>query len=399
MTLRKGFDKILISTLAGIYKAKYVMNKNQYNTYFSHKGGRLVQDSSKLSYSPGLDGLRGFAILGVMIFHARYPFLEGGFIGVDIFFVLSGFLITYLLVSEFDQYGSVSLRNFYMRRLLRLGPALLALLFAFCLASFLFLSSQKATSNYIDSLISLAYLSNWARAFSIHPPDLLGHTWSLSIEEQFYIIWPIILLTMLRLSKNRSQVVILAAITAISSWIVRVYLLSNGATPERLYNGLDTRADALMVGCTIGVAMSSGLLMKNHRETLSKIFIFMAPISVACLLGRWRSPVMYQFGFFTIDIMATILVIDVLINPRSLIRKLLGMRWLVWVGRISYSLYLWHYPIYRALFAFKFSSLAVLTWGSLATFLVASMSHYFMEKPLLKLKIYFTHTTANKASS
>ena len=150
--------------------------------------------------------------------------------------------------------------------------------------------------------------------------------------------------------------------------------------------------------------MSSGLMMRNHRETLSKIFIFMAPISVACLLAfstlsRLRSPGMYQFGFFTIDIMTTILVIDVLINTRSLIRKLLSMRWLVWIGKISYSLYLWHYPIYRALFAFKFSSLAVITVGSLATFLVASLSHYVMEKPLLKLKKYFTHTTPNKASS
>ena len=142
----------------------------------------MPQDKLFLGYNPGLDGLRGTAILSVMAYHAQTPFFRGGFIGVDIFFVLSGFLISSLLVSEFDRCNAVSLKNFYMRRLLRLAPALIGLLVIFCVASSLFLSAQKANSNYIDSLIALAYLSNWARALSIHPPDFLGHTWSLSIE-------------------------------------------------------------------------------------------------------------------------------------------------------------------------------------------------------------------------
>ncbi|MBI3903765.1 MAG: acyltransferase [Nitrosomonadales bacterium] len=334
-----------------------------------------------------------------MAYHAGAPFLRGGFIGVDIFFVLSGFLITSLLVSEFDRYGSVSLRAFYMRRVLRLGPALLTLLITFCVVSFAFLGEEQANRNYIDALISLAYLTNWARAFSMHPPDVLGYTWSLSIEEQFYIVWPIALLTLLRVCKKRYQVVIFAAAIALFSWALRVYLLSNGSTPLRLYNGLDTRADALMVGCTFGVALASGLI--NTEGILSRLLAFMAPVSVACLsvlfvFSDLRAPWMYQFGLVAVELLTAILVIDALTNPRSFVRKFLAMRWLVWVGSISYGLYLWHYPMYRMMYAFGLHPGPVtMGLGTLATFLVAVLSYYAMEKPILKFKRNFTRTVAN----
>ncbi|MHB1246457.1 MAG: acyltransferase family protein [Sulfuriferula sp.] len=270
--------------------------------------------------------------------------------GVDIFFVLSGFLISSLLVSEYDRFGKVSLKKFYMRRVLRLGPALIALLIVFCIASFVLLDEKKATSNYVDALISLAYLSNWARAFSIHPPDFLGHTWSLSIEEQFYIIWPIVLLTLLRVFKNRNYVLVIAAAIALFSWFLRIYLLSNAVGPARLYNGLDTRADTLMIGCMLGVALSSGLVNDNAMKRLNTYFVFVAPLSMVCLLAfsvfsHWRASYMYYWGFFVIGFLTVILILDILTNPQSNIKKFFGMRWLVWVGSISYGLYLWHYPI------------------------------------------------------
>ena len=362
----------------------------------------MTQEKPLLQYSPELDGLRGAAILSVMAFHAHASFLKGGFIGVDIFFVLSGFLITSLLVLEFDRYGSVSLKNFYMRRVLRLTPALIALLIVFCLASFLFLSNEEANSNYIDSVISLFYLSNWARAFSLHPPNFLGHTWSLSIEEQFYIIWPILLLTLLRSFKARWSAVIFTISVAAFAWALRVFLHAQGATPERLYNGLDTRADALMVGCALGVVYASGFLEKKSRkQTLSKILTIAAPISVLCLLvisvvGDWRTSYMYQFGFLAVELLTAILVIDVMVNKNSLIRRLLATKLLIWVGSISYGLYLWHYPIYCEMFALKFNEFAVITVGSLITFIVAALSYHFMEKPVLKLKKHFAHKAPNK---
>ena len=135
-----------------------------------------ISNQNKLGYIPELDGLRGIAIIGVMVFHTKIPFLAGGTIGVNIFFVLSGFLITVLLVQEFDKFQSINLKNFYIRRVLRLAPALILMLLVFCLLSFILLSKERAYWNYIDSIISLVYLSNWAKAFSIHPPDFLLHT-------------------------------------------------------------------------------------------------------------------------------------------------------------------------------------------------------------------------------
>lgn len=361
----------------------------------------MSKESFLLKYTPELDGLRGVAIVGVMVFHAGAPFLKGGFIGVDIFFVLSGFLITSLLVSEFNRCGTVNLKNFYIRRMLRLAPALIVLLLVLCLASFFFLSSQEANSNYIDSLIALAYLSNWARAFSIHPPYLLGHTWSLSIEEQFYIIWPVLLLIVLRLFKTRHSVVMFAIAVAIVSWVFRIYLHANGATVERLYYGLDTRVDALMVGCALGVALASGHLTSGSRkEALSRVLVVIAPVSVACLLvfstvADHHAPYMYQYGFFSIELLTAILIMDVLLNDNSMIRRLLGMKWLVWIGTLSYGLYLWHYPIYKLMFVFGFRGVAVVIAGSLTTFALTVFSYYLIEKPILKLKKRFSHVMSD----
>lgn len=360
----------------------------------------MPQDHFKLTYRPELDGLRGIAVLGVMIYHVGTPFFKGGFIGVDIFFILSGFLITSLLISEFDESGSVNLKSFYMRRVLRLGPALIMLLIVYCLASYIFLNEDRAARNYVDALISLLYISNWARAFGIHAPAFLGHTWSLSIEEQFYVVWPIVLLTLLRMSTKRRHVVIFAIAIALFSWIIRIHFLSNGATIERVYNGLDTRADALMVGCALGVALSSGLIKDNVRKILLKILEFVAPLSVVGLFifsafGSVRDPWAYYFGFLIVELLTAALVIDVLINQQSIIRKFLVAKSLVWTGSISYGLYLWHYPIYRTMFDLGFSDLAVITIGSFISFLVAAFSYYAMEKPLLKFKKYFARETSN----
>ncbi|MFZ1324430.1 MAG: acyltransferase [Candidatus Contendobacter sp.] len=356
----------------------------------------MFRSSFSLGYSPPLDGLRGIAILSVMLFHTDAPFLKGGFLGVDLFFVLSGFLITSLLVAEFDTYGTISLKDFYIRRILRLIPALMLLLLVFCLLSFLLLTSEKANRNYVDALISLAYVSNWARAFSMHPPDYLGHTWSLSIEEQFYILWPIVLLCLLRVSTRRFYIVLFAIATAIISWILRVSFLESGATLERLYNGLDTRADALMAGCAVGTALMSGLLTSKKPRKNLVLFNLTALVSfgVLCaflIFGDWRATFLYQFGFIIIELLAVILIIDVLTNPKSIIRKFLEIKELVWVGSISYGLYLWHYPIFRIMFELNYGWSIVLIIGFPVTFAVAVASYFLMEKPILKLKKGFSH--------
>lgn len=350
-------------------------------------------------YVPALDGLRGIAIIAVMLFHAWAQLLPGGYIGVDIFFVLSGFLITSVLIREYKQVGMINLKNFYIRRLLRLSPALLLLLLTFVIYSYIFLERVKITQNLTDSLIALFYLSNWARAFQIHPPDLLGHTWSLSIEEQFYILWPITLLRILSVCRSPMKAFSLVVLMALCAWLFRSYLASSGYSIERLYNGLDTRADALLIGCALGIALSSNILL-NRQKIWLQILKLAVPISVlglslVMLKVDWRNWHLYYWLFFVVDVFAGVLILDIFMSPNSSVKCLLETKWLVWVGSISYGLYLWHYPIYRTLQAMHYSSPVVLILGSIITFVVAICSYYFVERPVLRLKKNFQSNTVS----
>lgn len=168
------------------------------------------QTRTKLGFVPALNGLRGVAILLVLGNHIplrQYKsLLPAGFVGVDIFFVLSGFLITTLLMQEFNKTGSVSLKNFYIRRALRLGPALLVMLAVICALSFALFDRARARENCMDALIALFYCSNWVKALSLSHNGLgiVAQTWSLSAEEQFYIVWPLLLLTLGPVDKKDS---------------------------------------------------------------------------------------------------------------------------------------------------------------------------------------------------
>lgn len=355
----------------------------------------MIHGGGPRRYRPELDGLRGVAIIMVMAFHAEVPWAMGGFIGVDIFFVLSGFLITSLIVAEFDASGSVGLKNFYMRRALRLLPALLGLIIVLCLLSLLLLPPDLSARNLVDSLIALFYLTNWARAFSMHAPTLLGHTWSLSIEEQFYIIWPVTLLMMLRHVRSRWLIVHIILVIAAASWGIRLYLHWNGASLERLYNGLDTRADALMIGCAIGVAYASGCMERTARIRLGpRILSVLAATSAVGLcwifvVASWRAPVMYEFGFTAIAGLAAVVIIDAVVGDTGVMRRILVTKLLVWIGSISYGLYLWHYPVYRMLFWLKFDGLSVACIGTIGSFGLAILSYKIIEAPFLKLKRKF----------
>jgi len=277
-----------------------------------------------MQYLPQLDGLRGVAIVAVMLFHAGILTFGGGFIGVDIFFVLSGFLITTLLVREHQTHGSVSLRNFYMRRALRLLPALLILLLVFCLLSFLRLDRADAKSNYVGALIVLFYLSNWARALSLHPQYPLDHTWSLSIEEQFYALWPVILILMLTTLKKPKHVLALTVGFALAAWCLRVYLTMSGSTVERIYYGSDTRADSLMVGCALGIFYASRLWTELNVARFSRYITVLATVCglgllVFACLANWRQACMYYAGFFAVEMFTAIVLIELLTNTKGLI--------------------------------------------------------------------------------
>ena len=253
-----------------------------------------------------------------------------------------------------------------------------------------------------DMLISLFYMSNWARAFNIHPPDYLGHTWSLSIEEQFYLFWPFILLMLLRTFKNRWFIVSIAFSMALFSWYLRVYLMENGAYLERIFNGLDTRADGLMMGCALGVIISSNLLGNEISRLLAKYLRILNPILILALIYistniTWINKQMYYWFFFDVGFITALLILHLFLNKNTIVHKILSMRWIVWVGSISYGLYLWHYPIYRTMDSLGYGDIEMLVYGTCISFIFSTFSYYIIEKPILKLKKkYFAFNVQKK---
>src|SRR5882724_3561789 len=208
----------------------------------------------RAKHVPALDGLRGLAILLVITHHQLIPLsLKGGFLGVDLFFVLSGFLITTLLLAEFDTTKAISLKNFYARRALRLGPALLVYLLACLIVAY---HSQLLEWTRELKLIglALAYSTNWRMAFrwdaTLDPTSII---WSLSIEEQFYLLWPLVFFACLMSKFRRSHIIAGLVFVVFSIMLHRYLLLRAGADLNRLYYGTDTRADAPLVGCLMAL--------------------------------------------------------------------------------------------------------------------------------------------------
>ncbi len=330
-----------------------------------------------------IDGLRALAISLVFLYHLGPKYLPGGFVGVDVFFAISGFLITSLLAREFSQTGKISLKQFYARRILRIWPALTVLLIVAAIASLYFPIS--------DLDLALAALSgmNWARAFEWPTRGYLGHTWSLSIEEQFYLIWPLLILVLLRIGKLR-LVTIFATVSIVACLIWRVYL-SHFASTDRLYNGSDTRADAILFGCLI-----AAISLEKIRTVASKLwfipFLFLVAIALAVpQTSLWLE----QFGLTLIGIAASWLIIAAT-NQEHIAAKLLSLPAVVYVGRISYSLYLWHYPINRALIDIGLVPFIRAPAATALSVAAAIVSYHVVELPFLRIgkRLHNRNTTS-----
>jgi peptidoglycan/LPS O-acetylase OafA/YrhL len=208
-----------------------------------------VSKMPRLGHRPALDGLRGLAVLAVLANHLALPFSDRGALGVDVFFVLSGFLISSLLCEEWIRNGKIQLRNFYMRRILRLYPALLMMVF---LVSWI--TPAKA---YV--VAALTYTTNWMIALHWQPLNLeLGHTWTLAIEEQYYLMWPPILILLLRNLSPRKAILVPAAFGLLSA-ALRILVWQASGDFWRINAGIDTHADGLLLGSALGMASAFGI--------------------------------------------------------------------------------------------------------------------------------------------
>ncbi len=350
----------------------------------------------RLGYQRWLDGLRGVAIVAVLGGHLSL--LTGGFLGVDVFFVLSGFLITTLLAEEWGKYGSISFKRFYLRRALRLLPALFALLLI-CGGVALFAKSGTAAKALgQEILVTLCYLANWPALHGVFMPTL-GHTWSLSLEEQFYIIWPVLLFVMLRLGLPRGGIILLVGAGILASAGLRAYLYSRHPfhDPEwqrniwRLYLGLDTRADALLVGCLVGLLAAWNLLPKSRTFQIGAgAAAWASAIALVYMMihSRHASHKLYLGLFTVVALMVGIILVHQLVAPSRIVSWVLESAPLVGMGRISYAVYLCHIPLIEWLapnqvgWRYPVTSLLV----AAASIAAATLSYYLVERPCLRLK-------------
>ncbi len=319
--------------------------------------GRLDDRRPRLAHRPELDGLRGLAIVLVIGGHAQIPgFGTGAVAGVTLFFVLSGYLITSLLVAERDRVGRIDLRAFYVRRALRLLPALYTVTIV-ALAGYLLglWSNVPATAAGIVGM--LLYVGNWTTAAGFSS-GVLGHTWSLAVEEQFYILWPLLLILGLRYADRRTVAyVALAVAIAVLPWRLFVATTTAG---YRTFLGTDTNADALLLGCAIAIL----------QPRLSKLSGWIGIAGLIVVSELWRSSA-DTVPLFSLGAVTSALAV-------AACPTILSWRPLAFIGRISYGLYLWHY-----LFMWSGMPWPVMILGSLA---LAGVSYRFVERPFLRLK-------------
>ena len=350
--------------------------------------------SFRLGYRPVLDGLRAVAVLPVLLTHAGVTLIGGGNFGVDAFFVLSGFLITGTILEEWQRNGRVGLKSFYWRRAVRLLPALF-LVIALWVVHALYLGSK---AELVFALYVLFYIANWVRAFHFADSPGLGHTWSLSIEEQFYFVWPPLLIRLLKAgwSKQIAFWILIAGTIAVALW--RGLLWRQGADIDRLYNGTDGRADALLAGCALAFLVYSGFRRNWGRLLATPCLVLLLYVIVFDL----PKPFWLRDGGATLLAVVIAGLIWSLVCPgsRGLVRLIFESGPFVWTGKISYGLYLWHYPFYFLIGPYLSGPLATKVIVKLAgAFVLATLSYYFVEQPVKRWARRRDKLRANRPAS
>ncbi len=352
-------------------------------------------DERSLPYQPALDGLRALAVTAVLAYHAGLTWARGGFLGVDAFFVLSGYLITSLLIVEWRNTGTIDLPAFWARRARRLLPALFLLLAGIAGYALVFAEPAELDKLRNDALATLGYIANWHLAFSgasyfdqFSLPSPLRHTWSLAIEEQWYLIWPLLFVLLLRLGRSSLAVLFTASLVMIAgSALLMAWMYDPGADPSRVYYGTDTRAQSLLVGAVLAMLLAwHGPL----RAGAARLLLQFAAIAGAIFTGwLWASAsddstLLYRGGLLVSAIAIAVIIAAVVQPQRGPLGRLLSLSPLRGLGRISYGVYLWHWPVYLVLSPVRtgWHGYGLLTVQVAVTLALAIASYYVIENPV-----------------
>ncbi|HUJ55226.1 MAG TPA: acyltransferase family protein [Gaiellaceae bacterium] len=343
----------------------------------------------RLSYRPGLDGLRALAVTGVFLYHARLDWLPGGFLGVDLFFVLSGYLITSLLLVEWESRHVIDLRRFWLRRARRLFPAVVVVVLVSLILAAVF-ARDDLTRTRGDALSAIFYYTNWHEIIASHSyfaqvgrPSLLQNLWSLAVEEQFYVVWPLLLVAGLVLLGRRRFALVAAAGIAASA--AEMWLLYNPEDPSRVYYGTDTRAQLLLMGILLA-------LLWPYVERIGRWLPLLELAGVSALVATivlFRemedfNPTLYRGGDLAAAFCFVVLIAAVA-HQESRIGRAIGWTPLRWIGARSYGMYLWHFPIIeltRPGVDVSWTGPQLVVVQAALVVIAAELSYHFVEQPI-----------------
>ena len=353
----------------------------------------------KSRYIPALDGLRALAVLGVIAYHMGMAWAPGGLLGVTVFFVLSGYLITSLLLIEWDNTGTINLPQFWLRRIKRLFPAIAFVIICVAALTTIF-DHSLLTKLREDMWAALCWVTNWWYILrdvsyfdALGAPSPVTHFWSLAIEEQFYVVWPVVLILAHKFGVKRSHMRNATLVLVLASALEMALLFNPDADPSRVYYGTDTRAFSLLIGAWLAFVWPSNQLGANNEVQLDRnVRIALDAVGGIALIGliammgciEGTSAIMYRGGILLASII-TMVIIAVIVHPSSILGKVFSAKPLVWIGLRSYGIYLWHYPL--LLLMNPRSNIAGTPWWmylvELAVmFACAAFSYKFVEDPI-----------------